>query len=70
MKDKRIELRANYEQRQAIRRAADLEGVSVSDFIRLAATEKAHKVIEQYHVIRVTLENGEKMMEALDQNCD
>lgn len=66
-KTHRLVMRATDEQVKAIWHAAELEGVLPSEFIRRAAVERAHEVIERYHVIKVTLEQGERMMAALDR---
>lgn len=66
-KTQRLTTRATDEQIKAIWHAAELEGILPSEFIRRAAVERAHEVIERYHVIRVTMEQGERMMAALDK---
>ena len=54
------------EQYESVAHAAALDGVDIQDFIKLAATREAHAVIDRYHITHVTLEQGKKMMEALD----
>jgi uncharacterized protein (DUF1778 family) len=61
----RIEARITPENLTVIKRAAEIQGRSVSDFIVAAAQEAAHRAIEETHVIRVTLEQYEQIMEAI-----
>ena len=56
------------EQYEALKHAAALEGVEINDFIKLAAVREAHNVIDRYNITHVTLEQGKKMMKALDSS--
>lgn len=67
MKDKRLHVRCTAQQEAAIKHAAAIEGLSVTDFLMQAGIDRAHKAIREYHVIEVTLEQCDKMMEAIDR---
>jgi uncharacterized protein (DUF1778 family) len=49
-----------------VKRAADLEGRSVSDFVVAAAHEAAMRTIERRHIIKLTLEEQERLFQMLD----
>jgi uncharacterized protein (DUF1778 family) len=49
----------------AVRRAAEIQGRSVSDFVVTAAQEAAHKTIEEAGVIRLTMEGQRQIAELL-----
>ena len=61
-----MNIRLNKEQEEAIVRACALEDLDMDAFIRLAAVKVAHETIDRYYVTRVTIEQADKMMEALD----
>ena len=64
-KDERLEARCSTEVKQRIERAAELQGRSVTDFLISAADEQACKVIEQYEVVRLSVEHSKALAEAL-----
>jgi uncharacterized protein (DUF1778 family) len=62
----RIEARITPENLTVIKRAAEIQGRSVSDFIVAAAQEAAHRAIEKAHLIRLTVEQHRQFMEAIN----
>jgi uncharacterized protein (DUF1778 family) len=61
----RIEARIAPETLAAVRRAAEIQGRSVSDFIVDAARQAAEETIRETQIIRLTLEDQEKVAEVL-----
>ena len=53
----RIEARIAPEALVVVKRAAQLQGRSVSDFIVAAAQEAAHRAIEEAQIIRISVED-------------
>ncbi|MEY4562900.1 MAG: hypothetical protein RLZZ618_2177 [Pseudomonadota bacterium] len=56
----RVEARIAPDVLAAVRRAAEIEGRSVSDFLVSAAQEAARRTIEQAQVIRLSIEEQER----------
>jgi uncharacterized protein (DUF1778 family) len=48
-----------------VRRAAEIEGRSVSDFVVVAAREAARRTIEESHLIRLSIEDQRRFAELL-----
>jgi uncharacterized protein (DUF1778 family) len=48
-----------------LKRAAELQGRSVSDFVVAAAQEAAHRTIEETHIVRLSVEGQRQFAEAL-----
>jgi len=61
----RLEARIAPETLAAIRRAAEIQGRSVSDFVTTAAREAAHRAIEEAQIIRLSLEDQQVFAEAM-----
>jgi uncharacterized protein (DUF1778 family) len=61
----RVEARITPENLDVIRRAAEIQGRSVSDFLATAGQEVAHRVIEETHIIRLSVEDQRRFAEAL-----
>lgn len=61
----RVEMRITPENLTVIRRAAEIQGRSVSDFIATAAQEAAHRAIEETQIIRLSVEDQRTIAEAL-----
>lgn len=61
----RIEARLTPENLTVIKRAAEIQGRSVSDFIVAAAQEVAHRAIEETQIIRLSVEDQRAVAEAL-----
>jgi uncharacterized protein (DUF1778 family) len=61
----RVEARLAPEALELVRRAAELEGRSVSDFVVSAAQEAARRTIEDNSVIRLSAEDQLKFVQML-----
>lgn len=61
----RIEARIAPEALQVVKRAAELQGRSVSDFVVAAAQEAARRTIEESHLIRLSVEDQARFAELL-----
>lgn len=61
----RIEARIAPETLAIVRRAAELQGRSVSDFLVAAAWDAAHRAIEETQIIRMSVEDQVRFAEAL-----
>jgi uncharacterized protein (DUF1778 family) len=48
-----------------VKRAAELQGRSVSDFIVAAAQEAAHRTIEETNIIRLSIEDQQRFVDLL-----
>jgi uncharacterized protein (DUF1778 family) len=61
----RVEARTTPESLAVIKRAAEIQGRSVSDFVMASAQEAAHRTIEETHLIRLTVEQQRQIAEAI-----
>jgi uncharacterized protein (DUF1778 family) len=61
----RIEARIAPDTLAVVKRAAEIEGRSVSDFVVAAARDAAHRTIEESHLIRFSLEDQRRFVELL-----
>ncbi len=61
----RIEARIAPEALLIVRRAAELQGRSVSDFVVAAAQEAAHRTIEEAQLIRLSVDDQSRFAELL-----
>ncbi len=61
----RIEARIAPETLAIVKRAAEIQGRSVSDFVVAAAQEAANRTIEQTHIIRLSVEDQRAFAEAI-----
>jgi uncharacterized protein (DUF1778 family) len=61
----RLEARITREALAVVRRAAEIQGRSVSDFVVAAAQEAAQKTVAEVEVIRLSREAQEKFVELL-----
>lgn len=61
----RLEARISREALAVVRRAAEIQGRSVSDFVVAAAQEAAQKTVTEIEVIRLSREAQEKFVELL-----
>lgn len=61
----RIEARIAPDVLAAVKRAAEIQGRSVSDFVVAAAQEAAHRTIEETQIIRLSLEGQRAFAEAI-----
>ena len=61
----RIEARIAPDALRIVKRAAELQGRSVSDFVVAAAQEVAHRTIDEAHVIRLSVEGQQRFLDLL-----
>jgi uncharacterized protein (DUF1778 family) len=61
----RIEARIAPDALAIVRRAAEMQGRSVSDFVVAAAQEAAHRAIEETQIIRLSVEDQRAFAEAI-----
>jgi uncharacterized protein (DUF1778 family) len=61
----RIEARIAPDALAAIKRAAEIQGRSISDFVTTAAEEVAHRTIEETQIIRLSVEDQRTFAEAM-----
>ena len=61
----RLEARITPDALAVVRRAAELQGRSVSDFVVAAAQEAANHTIEEAHIIRLSVEDQRAFAEAI-----
>ena len=61
----RIEARISPDALAVVKRAAEIQGRSVSDFVVGAAQEAAHRTIEETEIIRLSVEDQRLLGEAL-----
>jgi uncharacterized protein (DUF1778 family) len=61
----RLEARISPDALAVVKRAAEIEGRSVSDFVVAAAQEAAHRTIEETHLIRLSVEDQRRFVELL-----
>ena len=63
----RLEARIAPEALAVVRRAAEIQGRSVSDFVVAAAQEAAQKTVSEVEVIRLSREAQEQFVKASDE---
>ncbi len=61
----RIEARIAPDALAVVRRAAEIQGRSVGDFVAAAAQEAAHRIIEEAHLIRLSVEDQRRFVDLL-----
>ena len=61
----RIEARIAPEALSVVKRAAEIQGRSVSDFVVAAAQEAAHRAIEDMQIIRLSVEDQRAFADAM-----
>jgi uncharacterized protein (DUF1778 family) len=61
----RIEARIAPEALAVVKRAAEIQGRSLSDFVAAAAQEVAHRTIEEISLIRLSAEDQRRFVELL-----
>ena len=61
----RIEARIAPAELAIVRRAAELQGRTLSDFIVAAARDAAHRAIEDAHLLRLSVEDQRRFVELL-----
>jgi len=66
-KDPRLVARVDTQTQQFIAQAAELSGMTMSQFLIDSARSKAEEVVERITRIRVSVETGNRMLEILDR---
>ena len=61
----RIEARISPEMLAVVKRAAEIQGRSLSDFVVAAAQQEARRTIEDASIIRLSVEDQRLMMDAI-----
>jgi uncharacterized protein (DUF1778 family) len=61
----RLEARIAPDALRVVKRAAELQGRSVSDFVVAAAQEVAHRTIKEMQIIRLSAEDQRRFVELL-----
>ena len=61
----RIEARIAPDALAVVKRAAQIQGRSVSDFVVAAAQEAAHRAIDETHNIRLSIEDQQRFVDLL-----
>ena len=62
----RIEARISPEMLEIVKRAAEIQGRSVSDFVVAAAQEAAHQAIERTNIILLSMDDQRRFVEAIN----
>jgi len=66
-KDPRLVARVDTQTQQFIAQAAELSGMTMSQFLIDSARSKAEEVVDRITRIRVSVETGNRMLEILDR---
>lgn len=66
-KDPRLVARVDAQTQQFIAQAAELSGMTMSQFLIESARSKAEKVVDRITRIQVSIETGNRMLEILDR---
>jgi len=66
MANPRISARVSPETRDLVHEAADMIGVTVADFLAVAAVEEAHRVIERERTVTVSGKYADAFFAALE----
>ena len=61
-----MNIRLTEKQHKLFKHAAEVEGVSLSSFVRKSLVDAARATIREHHIITVTLEQGDRMMGVLE----
>jgi uncharacterized protein (DUF1778 family) len=61
----RVEARIAPDALAVVRRAAEIQGRSISDFLVAAALKDAHRTIEESQIIRLSIEDQQRFAQAL-----
>lgn len=61
----RLEARITPDALAVVRRAAELQGRSVSDFVVAAAQDTANRIIEETQIVRLSVEDQRAFAEAI-----
>jgi uncharacterized protein (DUF1778 family) len=66
VKQERFNARLSEEQKAILQRAADLQGMSLSDFVLSTAQDEALRVIESHEIIRLSQKDSAAFLQALE----
>lgn len=66
--DHRLVARVDTQTQQLIAQAAELSGMTMSQFLVDSARSKAEEVLDRFTRIRVSVETGNRILEILDRN--
>lgn len=61
----RLEARISQETKALVQKAADLEGLTLTDFVIASVQSAAHEVIKQHQILYLTAEDSDAFVEAL-----
>jgi uncharacterized protein (DUF1778 family) len=61
----RLEARISTDALLLVKRAAEIEGRSVSDFVVMAAQEAARRTIEEAQIVRLSVEDQRALVESI-----
>ena len=64
-KKSRLEARISVEQKELFKRAADLHGCSLTEFVVRSAQEAARKAVREYQMMSLTARDTETFVKAL-----
>ena len=65
VKQERFNARLSEEQKALLQRAADFQGMSLSDFVLRSAHDEALRIIEAHEIMRLSKRDSEAFMQAL-----
>ncbi|HEY9179179.1 MAG TPA: DUF1778 domain-containing protein [Candidatus Baltobacteraceae bacterium] len=66
VKQERFNARLSEEQKAILQRAADLQGMSLTDFVLSSAHDEALRIIEAHEIIRLSQRDSEAFLQALE----
>lgn len=66
----RLDVRMPLQKRQMVERAADLDGVSLTQFAETALIQRAQAVIESHEKTLLSLRDQERFLALLDQDTE
>jgi len=61
----RLETRVSSETKALFQKAADIQGVTLTDFVTTSVYAEATRVIEQHQTLKLSIEDSEALVEAL-----
>lgn len=67
MKDTRMEFRSSPQEKDLVMLAAELSGVNASAFLRNAALEAAHEVVQANETMKLSNRDRDLLLQALDK---
>jgi len=64
-KTSRLEARINAEEKELLKRAANLQGCSLTEFVVRSAREAARKTVKEHQIMSLTARDSEAFVKAL-----